>query len=88
MPSLPQSLTVQPAVLWVPNESPELRDRDGEWNEASVIQEETGSDLLHHLHMQVYGAGWDPPKGSTEGAGGTAHWATCHHLPNKQGGPR
>ncbi|KAK4832671.1 LOW QUALITY PROTEIN: hypothetical protein QYF61_024967 [Mycteria americana] len=30
-------------------------------------------------HTPVHGAGWDPPKG-TEGAGGSAHQATCNPL--------
>jgi len=30
-------------------------------------------------HLQVYGAGWDPPK-SAEGTGGGAGQATLHHL--------
>ena len=68
---------------------PELEDRDGEQNEAPIIQGEMVSDLLHHLDTQVYGAGWDPPKG-TEGAGGSAHQATFHCfsavLANQGGG--
>ena len=45
-----------------------------------TVQEETVSDLLHHLDMhKSVRDGWDPPKG-TEGAGGRIHQATLHHL--------
>ncbi|KAK4826056.1 hypothetical protein QYF61_004171 [Mycteria americana] len=59
---------------------PELEDRDGEHDEAPIIQGEMVSDLLHHLDTHIDGAGWDPPKG-TEGAGRSAHQATSNPLP-------
>ncbi|GAB0206036.1 mitochondrial enolase superfamily member 1 [Grus japonensis] len=42
MPSLPESLIVTSIVL-------QLEDRDGQQNEAPIVQEEMVSDLLHHL---------------------------------------
>lgn len=48
---------------------PELEDRDEEDNETTIIQSKQPATPLGHT--QVYGAGWDPPKG-TKGAGGGA----------------
>ena len=57
---------------------PEMEDRDGEQNEAPIIQGEMVSDLLHHVDthrsMGLDGIhprdGWIPP---AEVAGGSAH---------------
>ncbi|GAB0207583.1 mitochondrial enolase superfamily member 1 [Grus japonensis] len=42
---------------------PELEDRDGEQNEAPIIQAEMVSDLLHHLDThKTMGPDWIPPR--------------------------
>lgn len=46
-----------------------------------------GSDLLYHLHPQVYEAGWDPPKGSTEGRAELLTEPLSIIYPANQGGP-
>lgn len=52
---------------------PEKEDRDGEQNEAPIIQGQMVGDLLHHL-----GTLWSW-MGYTEGAAGSAHSATSNH---------
>lgn len=82
MPSLPQEDQVFPDP-WTG------RERCGaEWSPHN--QDERVSDLRYHLDTQVYGSGWDPPKG-TKQIGRTAHWDVFHHLTavlTKWGGPR
>lgn len=80
LPSWPQTL-IQDQCYSVRNQAPELEDRDGEKNEAPTIQEVMVSNLLYHLdtHRSV-GVRWFSSRG-TEEAGGSAHWATLHLLP-------
>lgn len=57
-------------------QAPGLKDRDGEQNKSSIINEETVSNLLLHLNSHK---SMEPPEG-TEGDGGSARQATFHHL--------
>ena len=59
---------------------PELEDIDGEQNEASIIQREMLSDLLHDLdtHKSVGLDGMHP--GGLMEPGGNAHQATFNHF--------
>ncbi|KAK4832453.1 hypothetical protein QYF61_023177 [Mycteria americana] len=56
------------------DDEPELEDRDGEQNEAPIIQGEMDRPATPLKYTQVYGARWVPPK-STDGAGRSAHQA-------------
>lgn len=59
---------------------PELRDRDEKQTGAGTIQEERVSDLLHNLDTPKRGVTWNPPKGTTEGAGRITCQTTFHDL--------
>lgn len=66
MPPLPQSYIKEQFYRYL---VPELEDGDEEENKTTIIQRKQPATPLRHT--QVYGARWDPPKG-TKRAGGSA----------------
>lgn len=54
-------------ILIPDSDTCQLKDRDREKNKASLIQGKMVISRLHHLqHTVLYGAGWNPPKGTAE----------------------
>lgn len=70
MSSLPHFSIVRPTGFWVLGPLSWKAGIGSKWS--SIIQDYTVSELLHHLDTQR--------SMGTEGAGGSPHWASSHHL--------